>query len=73
MTINESSTAAEAITAATVQGLHAFMASEAKAAATDTQLEAAAKPFGAGPTQTRMNEDRCCHSNPKSLLQGRTT
>ena len=43
MTINESSTAAEAITAATVQGLHAFMASEAKAAATDTQLEAAAE------------------------------
>ena len=38
MTINESSTAAEAITAATVQGLHAFMASEAKAAATDPHL-----------------------------------
>ena len=53
MTINESSTAAEAITAATVQGLHAFMASEAKAAATDTQLEAAAKPFGAGPSYGR--------------------
>ena len=49
MTINESSTAAEAITAATVQGLHAFMASEAKAAATDTQLEAAAKPVGGRP------------------------
>ena len=28
--------------AAHVQGLHAFMASEGKAAATDTQLEAAA-------------------------------
>ena len=51
MTINESSTAAEAITAATVQGLHAFMASEAKAAATDTQLEAAAGRVDARPTQ----------------------
>ena len=50
MTINESSTAAEAITAATVQGLHAFMASEAKAAATDTQLEAAAGAAAGGPT-----------------------
>ncbi len=50
MTIKESSTAAEAITAATVQGLHAFMASEAKAAATDTQLEAAASMVARGPT-----------------------
>ncbi len=57
MTINESSTAAEAITAATVQGLHAFMASEAKAAATDTQLEAAAKPLGAGPSYGRCFTD----------------
>ena len=60
MTINESSTAAEAITAATVQGLHAYMASEAKAAATDTQLEAAAKPFGAGPTYTAPSGVKCC-------------
>ena len=51
MTINESSTAAEAITAATVQGLHAFMASEAKAAATDTQLEAAANHGRSAATQ----------------------
>ena len=50
MTINESTTAAEAITAATVQGLHAFMASEAKAAATDTQLEAEAGMSTSGPT-----------------------
>ena len=50
MTINESSTAAEAITAATVQGLHAYMASEAKLAATDTQLEAAASMAAGGPT-----------------------
>ena len=50
MTTTKSSTAAEAITAATVQGLHAFMASEAKAAATDTQLEAEAGVSTAGPT-----------------------
>jgi len=50
MTHNESSTAADAITAATVQGLHAFMASEAKAAATDTQLEAEAGVSTGGPT-----------------------
>ena len=50
MTINESTTAAEAITAATVQGLHAYMATEAKAAATDTQLEAAASKAAGGPT-----------------------
>ena len=56
MTLNELSTAADAITAATVQGLHAFMASEAKAAATDTQLEATAKPLDAGPTRGRYNE-----------------
>ena len=43
MTLNECSTAADVITAAQVQGLHAFLSSEAKAAATDTQLEAAAK------------------------------
>ena len=43
MTQNESSTAAASSKAALVQGLHAFMASEAKAAATDTALEAAAK------------------------------
>ena len=60
MTINESSTAAEAITAATVQGLHAYMASEAKAAATDTQLEAAAKPFGAGPTYRAGSYNQNC-------------
>ena len=33
--------AANAVAAAHIQGLHAFMAAEAKAAATDTQLEAA--------------------------------
>ena len=61
MTIKESSTAAEAITAATVQGLHAFMASEAKAEATDTQLEAAAKPYGATPTPTySYRNNGCC-------------
>ncbi len=44
-------TAAHAVTAALVQGLHAFMASEAKAAATDTQLEAAEGMVrGVGPT-----------------------
>ena len=59
MTINELSTAADAITAATVQGFHAFIASEAKAAATDTQLEAAAKPFGAGPTINMKKENGC--------------
>ena len=58
MTHNESSSAAVAITAAQVQGLHAFMASEAKAAVTDTQLEAAAKPFEAGPT---FNHRVCPH------------
>ena len=42
MTLNESSTAADAITAATVQGLHAFMASAATEPANDTQFEAAA-------------------------------
>ena len=36
--------------AAHVQGFHAFMAAEAKAAATDTQLEAAAGRGVAGPT-----------------------
>ena len=36
--------------AAHVQGLHAFMASEAKAAATDTQLEAAAGLVAGNPT-----------------------
>ena len=51
MTQTESTTAADAITAAQVQGLHAFMASEARAAPTDTQLEAAAKPIGAAPSQ----------------------
>ena len=34
--------AANAVAAAHVQGLHAFIASEAKATTTDTQLEAAA-------------------------------
>ena len=52
MTLNELSTAADAITAATVQGFHAFMATEAKAAATDTQLEAAAGGDHIGPTST---------------------
>ena len=33
--------AANAVAAAHIQGLHAFIASEAKAAATDDQLEAA--------------------------------
>ena len=51
-------TAAHAVTAALVQGLHAFMASEAKAAATDTQLEVAAKatngPGGLPPTMNHL-------------------
>ena len=50
MTPYEVSTVADAITAATVQGLHAFIASEAKAAASDTQLEAAACAAAGGPT-----------------------
>ena len=41
--------AANAVAAAHVQGLHAFIASEAKAAATDDQLEAAER---AGPKNT---------------------
>ena len=51
MTHNESSSAADSVTAAQVQGLHAFMASEAKAAVTDTQLEAAANHGRSAATQ----------------------
>ena len=40
--MTNTTTAADTVTAAHVQGLHAFMASEAKVAATDAQLEAAA-------------------------------
>ncbi len=55
MTHNESSTAADAITAATVLGFHAFMATEAKAAMTDTQLETAAtKAHGLPRAQPTM-------------------
>ena len=39
MTLNECSTADDAITAALVQGLHAFMASEALVNANTTQSE----------------------------------
>ena len=44
--------AANAVAAAHVQGLHAFIASEAKAAATDAQLEAAAGGGGPMPMPT---------------------
>ena len=54
MTLNECSTAADAITAAQVQGLHQFIHNESKPKASDIQLENAAKPFGAAPTQPRM-------------------
>ena len=60
MTHNESSTAADAITAATVLGFHAFMASEAKGAVTDTQLEAAAK-YGPAPTVASGRTEFCNH------------
>ena len=42
MTINETTSAAVAINAALVQGLHAFMASEALLNASDTEIERAA-------------------------------
>ena len=53
--------AANAVAAAHVQGLHAFIASEAKAAATDTQLEAATGLAGV-PTHyrdTQLGGRRC--------------
>ena len=51
--MTNTTTAADTVTAAHVQGLHAFMAAEAKAAATDTQLEAAAGFMGgANPTRS---------------------
>ena len=53
--------AADTVTAAHVQGLHAFMASEAKAAATDDLLECAALGAGSGsilPTAIG-NNGRC--------------
>ena len=50
MTLNVCTTDENAITAAQVQGLHAFMASESKTAANDTQLEVAAKGLGNAPT-----------------------
>ena len=54
-------TAANAVAAAHVQGLHAFMASEAKAAATDTQLEAATGLAGVptGGWQTLHGDVNC--------------
>ncbi len=64
MTHNESSTAADAITAATVLGFHAFMATEAKAAMTDTQLETAATKAHAGPGSTLPNQGPNCRSKP---------
>ena len=42
MTLNECTTDENAITAAQVQGLYAFMASEAFATASDTEIERAA-------------------------------
>ena len=51
--------AADTVAAAHVQGLHAFMAAEAKAAATDTQLEAAAGLVG-GPILTLAPEHAAC-------------
>ena len=54
MTLNECSTADDAITAALVQGLHAFMASEALANASDTQIERAART-ACGPAFTKLN------------------
>ena len=50
MTLNESSPAADAITAAQVQGLHAFMASEEIVNASDTQIERAAQTACAQPS-----------------------
>ena len=50
MTHNETTSAADAITAALVQGLHAFMASEALVRVNDNQLEAAARTASASPT-----------------------
>ena len=50
MTLNECSTADDAITAALVQGLHAFMASEEIANASDTQMERAAQTASAQPS-----------------------
>ena len=52
--------AADTVAAAHVQGLHAFMAAEAKAAATDTQLEAAAGLVGT-PTHSTRNDRGVCH------------
>ena len=51
MTLNECTTDENAITAALVQGLHQFIHNESKPKASDIQLETAAKPFGAAPTQ----------------------
>ena len=59
MTLNDCSTADDAITAALVQGLHAFMASEALVNANDNYLEAAARSASATPTVTRTREGRC--------------
>ena len=52
MTHNDAASASDAIKGELVQGLRAYMASEAKAAATDTQLEAAAKTYGPQPYYT---------------------
>ena len=53
--------AANAVAAAHVQGLHAFMAAEAKAAATDTQLEAAgAKAQLTTPNSTTQKYNGGC-------------
>ena len=60
MTRSESSSAADSVTAAQVQGLHAFMASEAKAAVTDTQLEAAANHNMSAPTRPVASSGCIC-------------
>ena len=50
MTLNECTIDENAITAAQVQGLHAFMASEALVNSSDTQIERAARNDCACPT-----------------------
>ena len=63
MTINETTSAADAITAALVQGLHAFMASEALLNASDTQIERAARTACVpAPTATYNPKLGCQHN-----------
>ena len=69
MTQNESSTAAASSKAALLQWLHASKAAEAKAAVTDTQLEAAARPFEAGPTMPTCTHEEVCKYNARSRPQ----